>query len=90
MKAVVGSGGLQPRDGMVAVPLTTGFTISATVKVVVQELVQPFALVMVRLSVKVPHDVPLFTETELLMVEPVMVPLPDMLQLYDAMPEGAE
>jgi hypothetical protein len=81
MKAVVGSGGLHPSGGIEAVPDTVGLILSDTVNVVLQELVHPLAFVIVSVKVNVPHEDPLKTDTALLMVEPLMVPLPEMDQV---------
>jgi hypothetical protein len=77
-KAVVGSGGLQPNDGIVEVPVTVGLTLSKTVKVELQVLVHPFAFVTVNVRVNAPQADPLNTDTVLLMVDPFIVPLPVM------------
>ena len=81
INAVVGSGGLHPNGGIDAVPVTVGLILSATVNVEEHVLVQPFALVIVRLRVKLPQVDPLKMETVLFKVEPVIVPLPVIFQL---------
>ena len=57
--------------------------------VLVQVLLHPLLLVIVRVKVNEP-ELPAITETDCELVEPLIVPLPLIDQLYEVMPPGLE
>src|SRR5438067_2053613 len=74
----------------IAVPLAiTGFVSGAMATVALFEFEQPLASTTVRYSVYEP-DAPAVTLTLCPVVEPGMVPLPDIDQRYELMPLGPE
>ena len=59
-----------------------------TVTVLLHVLLQPAAFTIVSVSVNVPAE-PAVTLTDWLVLEPTMLPLPEIDQLYEAIPAGA-